>query len=47
MKRFVVRLGEFHATMSFLSAIGNMFRDAGLQVYVLFYTFVRNITLHY
>ncbi|XP_028391978.1 uncharacterized protein LOC114516648 isoform X2 [Dendronephthya gigantea] len=31
MKRFVVRLGEFHATMSFLSAIGNMFRDAGLQ----------------
>ena len=32
MNRFVVRLGEFHATMSFLSTIGACFRDAGLQV---------------
>lgn len=44
MKRFVVRLGEFHATMSFLSGIGNMFRDAGLQVCTLPKTFVINVT---
>jgi hypothetical protein len=42
MERFVVRLGEFHATMSFLSAIGNMFRDAGLQVYAFSYMIVGN-----
>ena len=32
MSRFIVRLGDFHTTMSFLSAIGVLFRDAGLQV---------------
>ena len=39
MNRFVVRLGEFHATMSFLSTIGACFRDAGLQVIMC----IRNI----
>ncbi len=32
LNRFVVRLGAFHAIMSFLSAIARQFRDAGLQV---------------
>lgn len=32
MSRFIVRLGDFHTTMSFLSGIGVLFRDAGLQV---------------
>ncbi|CAB4000930.1 Hypothetical predicted protein [Paramuricea clavata] len=31
MSRFIVRLRDFHTTMSFLSAIGVLFRDAGLQ----------------
>ena len=39
MNRFVVRLREFHATMSFLSTIGACFRDAGLQVIMC----IRNI----
>ena len=30
-ERFVVRLGEFHAIMSFLSVIGKRFGDAGLR----------------
>ena len=30
--RFVVRLGEFHAIMSFLSAISKIFEDGGLKV---------------
>lgn len=30
--RFVVRLGEFHACMSFLSAISKLFQDGGLKV---------------
>ena len=30
--RFVVRLGEFHAIMSFLSAISKIFKDGGLKV---------------
>ena len=30
--RFVVRLGEFHAVMSFLSAISKIFVDGGLRV---------------
>ena len=28
----VIRLGEFHTIMSFCSAIGNIFKDAGLKV---------------
>ena len=31
-KRFVVRLGEFHASMSFMSAISKVFEDGGLKV---------------
>ena len=31
-ERFAVRLGDFHATMSFLSTIGKRFREAGLEV---------------
>ena len=34
--RFVVRLGEFHASMSFLSAISKIFEDGGLKVSLLF-----------
>ena len=30
--RFVVRLGEFHAIMSYLSAISKLFADGGLKV---------------
>ncbi|XP_070581426.1 uncharacterized protein [Ptychodera flava] len=30
-KRLILRLGEFHTAMSFLSAIGKRFRDAGLE----------------
>lgn len=30
--RFVVRLGEFHAIMSFVSAISKIFEDGGLKV---------------
>ena len=30
--RFVVRLGEFHTSMSFLSAISKIFEDGGLKV---------------
>jgi hypothetical protein len=30
--RFVVRLGEFHAVMSFMSAISKIFEDGGLKV---------------
>lgn len=32
--RFVVRLGEFHASMSYLSAISKLFEDGGLKVIV-------------
>ena len=30
--RIVIRLGEFHIIMSFSSAIGKIFKDAGLKV---------------
>ena len=30
--KFVVRLGEFHASMSYLSAISKLFEDGGLKV---------------
>ena len=30
--RIVIRLGEFHTIMSFCSAIGKIFKDAGLKV---------------
>lgn len=30
-QKLVVRLGEFHTTMSFLAIIGKRFRDAGLE----------------
>ncbi|XP_070548281.1 uncharacterized protein [Ptychodera flava] len=30
-QRLILRLGEFHTAMSFLSAIGKRFRDAGLE----------------
>ena len=36
--RLVVRLGEFHACMSFLSAIGKIFGDGGLKVLKYFLT---------
>ena len=29
--RFIVRLGEFHAVMSFLSAVSKIFEDGGLK----------------
>ncbi len=32
MKKFVVRLGDFHACMSYATAISCRFREAGLQV---------------
>ena len=32
ISQLIVRLGDFHATMSFLSAIGKLFGDVGLQV---------------
>ena len=35
-KRLVVRLGDFHTVMSFCSAIGKIFKDAGMQVRILF-----------
>ena len=31
--KFVVRLGEFHASMSYLSAISKLFEDGGLKVF--------------
>ena len=31
LEKIVIRLGEFHTSMSFLSAIGKRFADAGLQ----------------
>ena len=34
-KRLVIRLGDFHTVMSFCSAIGKIFKDAGLQVSIL------------
>ena len=37
LSRFIVRLGDFHATMSFLSAIGKLFGDAGLQVNIFIF----------
>ena len=37
ISRFIVRLGDIHATMSFLSAIGKLFGDAGLQVYIFMF----------
>lgn len=43
ISRFIVRLGDFHATMSFLSAIGKLFGDAGLQVNI----FIFCIPIHY
>ena len=30
--RFVVRLGEFHTIMSYLSAMSKIFEDGGLKV---------------
>ena len=33
--RFVVRLGEFHAIMSFVSAIAKIFEDGGLKVWLI------------
>ena len=35
--KFVVRLGEFHTIMSFLSAVSKLFEDGGLKVRI--YTF--------
>ena len=32
---FVVRLREFHASMSYLSAISKLFEDGGLKVIVI------------
>jgi hypothetical protein len=32
MQCFIIRMGDFHAIMSFCGAIGKLFRDAGLQV---------------
>jgi hypothetical protein len=32
MEKFIIRMGDFHAIMSFCGAIGKLFRDAGLQV---------------
>ncbi len=32
--RFIVRLGEFHVIMSFLSSIARIFQDGGLKVYM-------------
>ena len=37
-ERFVVRLGEFHTTMSFLSAMSKVFEDGGLKVKYIFFT---------
>ena len=34
-KRLVIRLGDFHTVMSFSSAIGKIFKDAGTQVSIL------------
>ena len=34
-KRLVIKLGDFHTVMSFCSAIGKIFKDAGLQVSIL------------
>ena len=33
-RRIVIRLGEFHTVMSYCSAIGKIFKDAGLKVNV-------------
>ena len=35
---FVVRLGEFHTIMSFLSAVSKIFEDGGLKVMFCFYS---------
>ena len=32
LSKFIIRLGDFHACMSFASAIACRFREAGLQV---------------
>ena len=37
-ERFVVRLGEFHITMSFLSAMSKVFEGGGLEVKYIFFT---------
>lgn len=37
LSRFIVRLGDFHTTMSFLSAIGKLFADAGLLVSIFIF----------
>ena len=39
-KRFVFRLGEFHALMSFMSAISKVFEDGGLKVRQYKYAYV-------
>ena len=39
LSRFIVRLGDLHATMSFLSAIGKLFGDAGLQVIFSYFVY--------
>lgn len=35
LNRFVVRLGDFHMSMSFCGAISKLFKDAGLKVSLL------------
>ena len=37
-ERFVVCLGEFHTTMSFLSSVSKVFEDGGLKVKYIFFT---------
>ena len=37
-ERFVVRLGEFDTSMSFLSAMSKVFEDGGLKVKYIFFT---------
>lgn len=37
MEKFIIRMGDFHAIMSFCGAIGKLFRDAGLQVKNFYY----------
>ena len=37
MEKLIICMGDFHAIMSFCGVIGKLFRDAGLQVLIIFY----------
>ena len=46
-QRFVVRLGEFHTIMTYLSAVSKIFEDRGLKVISFYFLSFRSENIAY